>query len=289
MSDSTPTGSGALANAPTDPVVGLTGAPATIYTELLAITNAEGTSAAALSQAAGLSRSTAGKALVTLEQRGLAVRTRGGHDGPHRIPDLWRATPTPDEGRQPPVEPASLKAETTPVTTPDTQATDEDRSLAADALPFPIGTKEQEKTSSPVTNTVATAPPQQTSPPQEPPAANAEGKAQNTDEASSVPLETDAPTPHQSHDAPSALHDQTVTSADSKRRLAPGELRHMVLDHLRQHPNEAFTATKISRMIERSSGAITNALDKLVRQGMVEQVTERPRTYRMAASADGPA
>ncbi|MFD8723896.1 hypothetical protein ACFV2H_39580 [Streptomyces sp. NPDC059629] len=48
-----------------------------------------------------------------------------------------------------------------------------------------------------------------------------------------------------------------------------------------QHPDEAFTATKISRVIEKSSGAIANALATLARQGIAEQASERPRTYRL--------
>lgn len=57
----------------------------------------------------------------------------------------------------------------------------------------------------------------------------------------------------------------------------------MVIDHLQAHPGEAFTATKISRVIEKSSGAIANALVTLTGQGITEQVSDRPRTYRWAA------
>ncbi|MFE0276045.1 hypothetical protein ACFWZY_28725 [Streptomyces sp. NPDC058992] len=56
----------------------------------------------------------------------------------------------------------------------------------------------------------------------------------------------------------------------------------MVVDHLEAHPGEAFTATRISRLIEKSSGAIANALDKLVKEGIAEQVNDRPRTFRLA-------
>ncbi|WP_043265900.1 hypothetical protein [Streptomyces sp. CT34] len=58
----------------------------------------------------------------------------------------------------------------------------------------------------------------------------------------------------------------------------------MVIDHLQSHPDEAFTATKISRIIERSSGAIANSLDKLVRLGIAEQVSDTPRTFRLAGA-----
>ncbi|MEV7975247.1 hypothetical protein [Streptomyces sp. NPDC086519] len=56
----------------------------------------------------------------------------------------------------------------------------------------------------------------------------------------------------------------------------------MVIHHLQAHPGAAFTATKMSRVIEKSSGAIANALVTLARQGIAEQVSERPRTYRPA-------
>ncbi|MDG4858227.1 hypothetical protein P8605_08680, partial [Streptomyces sp. T-3] len=70
-----------------------------------------------------------------------------------------------------------------------------------------------------------------------------------------------------------------------KKRLAPGALRQMVIDHLTAHPTEAFTATGISRRIEKSSGAIANVLVKITEAGITEQVTERPRAYRLAAPA----
>ncbi|WP_405984281.1 helix-turn-helix domain-containing protein [Streptomyces sp. NBC_00872] len=75
-----------------EPLAGLTGTPATIYTELVGLT--EPATAAELALATGLGRSTAGKALTTLEQHGLAARTPGSHDGPRRTPDRRRATPT---------------------------------------------------------------------------------------------------------------------------------------------------------------------------------------------------
>lgn len=59
----------------------------------------------------------------------------------------------------------------------------------------------------------------------------------------------------------------------------------MVIDHLQGHPDEAFTATKISRKLEKSSGAIANALVALTQQGLAEQVTEKPRAYRWATAA----
>lgn len=70
----------------------------------------------------------------------------------------------------------------------------------------------------------------------------------------------------------------------ARRRLRPGALRQQVLEHLQGHPQEAFTATKISRVIEKSSGAIANALVNLAGQGLAEKVSDKPRRYRSAAA-----
>ena len=63
------------------------------------------------------------------------------------------------------------------------------------------------------------------------------------------------------------------------KRLQPGQLREMVAAHLSAHPDDAFTATAISR---RSSGAIANALATLTKQGLARQVCDAPRRYQLA-------
>lgn len=90
---------------------------------------------------------------------------------------------------------------------------------------------------------------------------------------------SNAPSPQENPEPPTA---PAPPVPSSEGRLAPGALRQMVIDHLQAHPAEAFTATRISRIIERSSGAIANALDKLVSQGIAEQVNDRARTFRLA-------
>ncbi|GAA2110094.1 MarR family transcriptional regulator [Streptomyces synnematoformans] len=82
--------------------------------------------------------------------------------------------------------------------------------------------------------------------------------------------------------------DTRPTTPPRTGRLAPGALRKQVLSHLQAHPTEAFTATQISRAIERSSGAIANALATLTTKGLAEQVTDTPRRYRLteAGAAD---
>ncbi|MEV8320429.1 helix-turn-helix domain-containing protein [Streptomyces sp. NPDC059900] len=235
-----------------EPLTGLTGAPATIYTELVA---SPGTTGAELALATGLGRSTAGKALVTLEEHGLAIRTPGGHEGARRTPDRWNPAPvgacreqqTPtDEGSEPDGDGADTEATASApeaVTTTHPSDTPQDitpdsltEAEAADNAEDPNGGKDAE-----VANATATA-----------------------------------------REAEHPVVPMAAASIGQRARLAPGGLRQMVIDHLQAHPAEAFTATKISRVIEKSSGAIANALVTLTRQGISEQVTERPRTYRLA-------
>ncbi|MFD0530392.1 MarR family transcriptional regulator [Kitasatospora arboriphila] len=73
-------------------VTALTGPAAAVFTELHSTDG--GATVAALALAAGVSRSTAGKALTALESAGLAVRTRGGNDRVRRLPDIWRLNRT---------------------------------------------------------------------------------------------------------------------------------------------------------------------------------------------------
>lgn len=75
-------------------ITGLTGATAAVYT---ALCSQQAVTATALALAAEVSPSATRKALVTLEQRGLAHRTPGGNDRTRKLPDLWYLTATADE------------------------------------------------------------------------------------------------------------------------------------------------------------------------------------------------
>lgn len=92
----------------------------------------------------------------------------------------------------------------------------------------------------------------------------------------------DAPATRRTPDTPAADPDPEArpTPTPGAGRLAPGALREQVLTHLQAHPTEAFTATQISPAIERSSGAIANALATLTTKGRAEQVTDA--RYRLA-------
>ncbi|GAU71517.1 hypothetical protein SSP35_44_00020 [Streptomyces sp. NBRC 110611] len=287
-----------------EPLTGLTGAAADVYTELLGLT--EPVTVAELAHIAGIGHSTAGRAVATLEKRGLATRTRGGHDGPRRMPDLWHpvtlapapeATESPEHGEQPtdaqpessptdsakPVEDDVERGEdTSEESTSDASATPDPESLGltiTDNANVPADTPpDGTSNTSHANNTTPSTEPEADTPHVDPP--------QNTEHPDDN--SQDHGPQSETNDTPMSSEDTEATSAPAQPapakdgRLAPGALRQMVIDHLHAHPDEAFTATRISRIIDKSSGAIANALEKLASQGIAEQVTDRPRTFRLA-------
>jgi hypothetical protein len=83
---------------------------------------------------------------------------------------------------------------------------------------------------------------------------------------------------------------RALRSATGSRRTPgtathPGGLREKVAAHLRSHPDKEFTPHEIGKVIGHSSGAIANALDTLVRLGIAELSTEKPRRFRHIAPA----
>jgi hypothetical protein len=270
-----------------EPLAGLTGAPAAIYAELVKLTDDDGATAAELALAAGLGRSITGKALVTLEGRSLAIRTPGGHDGPCRTPDHWRAAPTgknTTEDTEIGQEPVNTEPTNSATNTPEPSAdnTDSDNAPTDKATPNTFTATDDNRTDA-ISVPVADAAP-------DAPAPHA-GQSDTGDSADEGPHHAqdndaagteDAPAPQADPEQQPTAPVEASTLPGEKKRLAPGALRQMVIDHLTVHPGEAFTATGISRVIEKSSGAIANALDKLVKQNIAEQVSNRPRTYRLA-------
>lgn len=252
--------------------VGLTGGPAAVYTQLVNLTGDDGITATELALAARLGRSTTGKALVTLEEQGLALRTPGGFDGPRRTADIWRPAPTPatsNDGDAVDPEPTT--------TEPDTDHPNAG-STPTDATPPANGdasATHEGNTPAPTTD----APDETNEHPDEDDAHKAN---MHRDDGNPVPEPDTTPGPAENPEEPTTA--PAATPSNGKTRLAPGALRQMVTDHLNAHPGEAFTATRISRVLEKSSGAIANSLVTLTRQGIAEQVTEKPRTYRAATT-----
>ncbi|PSL51376.1 winged helix DNA-binding protein [Saccharothrix carnea] len=86
----------------------------------------------------------------------------------------------------------------------------------------------------------------------------------------------DQPTDDQSTD------DQPRMHSEKSQRLAPGALRGMVEDYLRDNSGE-FSPNAIGKALDRSSGAVHNALEKLVESGYVVRTSDKPKKYSLAA------
>lgn len=67
--------------------------------------------------------------------------------------------------------------------------------------------------------------------------------------------------------------------------VRPGSLRDLVEQHLRKFPGESFTPYQTGKVLARSSGAVANALDRLVSLGIAELATDKPRSFRLAPGA----
>ncbi|MEU7317202.1 hypothetical protein [Streptomyces sp. NPDC007083] len=328
----------------TRPVSGtnaLTGARAQIFQ---ALTDHPGSSAATLAVAAGLGRSTAGKALATLEGQGIAVREKGDSTPGTATPDLWRPHPDtapgqvhslPDQGSAP--KPNSASAETADAREAEPEPTSTDSHLnsgeSAQAHPATnakVGAPQTPEPHHEVQPDQGTEPaplPGRSAHPSDPAPVQADNPPKEHSDA--TPLDAPAPAPLPGDDAPvqeegpqppsepatstgtpASVASAPEPSAEIARpepgkrcptcghwrpsdtltdtgRLRPGALRQIVTAFLASHPDEAFTATAISRQVERSSGAIANSLTAMAKDGIARQVSDSPRRYQYVPPQGG--
>ena len=100
-------------------------------------------------------------------------------------------------------------------------------------------------------------------------------------EASAVGTPTDAPpSPVDVDGTPPAVADPADTTAKAPR-LGKGALRGMVEDYLRAHPGEEFSPNAIGTALGRSSGAVNNALEKLVTDGYAVRTQDKPKRFAL--------
>jgi hypothetical protein len=229
--------------------------------------------AADLSAAATIGKSTAQKILVKWEGDGSVTRTAGIAEGGRRAADLWAIADTaaaPD---------STNDGGTDRSTTDDTPA---DEGTVQDTAP--AETVQDEPTTFPADPAPApavAAPPADDEPEdaQDPTAAPVPAK---TEPADAEPANTEAAGPTEGSPTPG---DATETASDGGKteRLAPGALRGQVEDWLREHPDEQAGPTKIAKDLGgKSSGAVSNALDKLVTDGVAVKTQDKPRRFGLA-------
>ncbi|MEU4767697.1 MarR family transcriptional regulator [Actinosynnema sp. NPDC023794] len=179
-----------------------------------ALVDNPGSTAVALSTAAGIGKSTAPKILTRWEKEGLVARTIGITEGGSRPADRWSITT-------------------------DDRHTDEERSVD-------------------------------------------DGSAGDQPASAQPAPENDMLT----NDQPTAAGDMQVEIQPKGERLAPGALRGMVEDYLREHSGQDFTPIVIGKALTRSAGAVHNALEKLVASGYVVRTSDKPKRYALAPISD---
>jgi hypothetical protein len=218
-----------------------------------------------LSGVATIGKSTAQKILVKWAADGSVTRTAGIAEGGRRAADLWAIT-----------EGAAALSAAAPVDQDDAPADDADATDTAQADPDSPVTPDATDT-----NDAAPAEDDPTRPATtEPTDAAADNDVQGT-------ADTDATDPAQTEPADDGAATDSDTATDSgggdKARLASGALRGMVEDYLHDHPGQEFGPTAIANALGgKSSGAVSNALDKLVEDGVAVKTQDKPRRFALA-------
>jgi hypothetical protein len=254
--------------------------------------NPGGATVTAIAGHAGISAAATRQALAAHEKAGTATRVRGGRPG---IPDTWKPA-----GPGPAPEPGA--AGTTPAAAPHHE-TPHDEAPAADGAgePRAEGADGTADAGQPAADDGTAAGGEAEASPAPDPAVTAEAAAtaqavaQAAEEAGKALAAGDLPAALAALEAARehATQGKRVFKAAASGRRAPatrpGGLRDLVEQHLRQFPGAAFTPHQIGKVLTRSSGAVANALDKLVSLGVAELASSKPRSYRLAPAAPAPA
>jgi hypothetical protein len=215
--------------------------------------------AAELSAAAKIGKSTAQKVLARWAADGSVVRTPGIATGGRRAADLWAINDTDAVTDDADTETNTDEEEPCLAETPQEQPAHEEHPAPGDA----------ELTSAVDVRTAG----DETTQPADVEVGNGEsdtaepvgGKAAGTVGADSGDVESNTP------------------EEKTAQRLSPGALRGMVEDFLRDRPGEEFGPVTIARSLGgKSSGAVSNALDKLVAAGTAMKTKDAPRRYALA-------
>lgn len=78
-------------------------------------------------------------------------------------------------------------------------------------------------------------------------------------------------------------------NTDGTKRLTSGGLGELVEKHMKAHPGEELSPSQVAKALGRSSGAVSNALDRLKVGGVVKRTSDKPRRYAAPKAAAGKA
>ncbi|UOZ03416.1 MarR family transcriptional regulator [Amycolatopsis sp. WQ 127309] len=73
--------------------------------------------------------------------------------------------------------------------------------------------------------------------------------------------------------------DDAEPAPNGKKRLPKGGLRALVEDYLSENPGESFGPAQIGKVLNRSGGAVSNALDKLEANGYAIRTCPAPKRF----------
>ncbi|MFE9785190.1 hypothetical protein ACFYO7_07410 [Nocardia salmonicida] len=203
---------------------------------------------------------------VPAEDAGNPDSDASGDPGPNTAPEAAVAATTGDEPADPaPATPAP--ADDAAMTGAESESATPELDAPAPVSNEPAGPEPADATDEQETHddTHTDAPGPDTTPPDTAVAAPA------TDEPADPAPVTPAP-----DDAPAADEQESVV------RLPAGALRGQVEDFLRDHPDEEYSPHQIGKALDRSSGAVHNALVKLAKDGTARQTSTAPKKFALA-------
>ncbi|WP_431958647.1 hypothetical protein [Nocardia lijiangensis] len=230
-----------------------------------------GSTTAALADAAGIGVSTARRLLTGWETAGAAWSATD--PASPRAAKTWTAGSAAPEPAAPVAaepEPAIPDPATTEPTTPELAAPESAPAESVTPEPAPAEPAAPEPVS-----------PEPAAPTEEAvPADPAPDSAPET--AAAAPTGDDSADP--APVAPAPADDAAAANAESAvERLPAGALRGQVEDFLRDNPVKEFTPHQIGKALDRSSGAVHNALVTLTKHGTAHQTSTAPKKFTLAS------
>lgn len=253
-----------------------------------ALTTHPGTSTSELASLASVPKSTARKILAGWAADDLVIRTTDTDDG-SRTGYRWTLADHPADTEKA----ASTDAEPPATGTAPEQADSEQQPAPADPDPAP---PESAPTDTETDTAIDPNPASEPSVPEPQPEttdpAAVAAPQRDTAVTAGEPAAESAASPAPMDPAPAAAVDAaaegvcpTCGRAQPKTtNLRAGALRGLVEDFLRDHPGEEFTPGQIAKELDRSSGAIYNALFVLTGKFVAEHTCDRPNKFKLHPS-----
>lgn len=103
----------------------------------------------------------------------------------------------------------------------------------------------------------------------------------DTDDEMPDAVEGITESPGDTEDPPPPAATEAAAAPEKTVRLGKGALRGMVEDFLRANPGKEFSPNAIGKALDRSSGAVFNALVKLVGDGYAVQTQDKPKRFAL--------